>query len=632
VTYELVKKRRSPPPPEQDAPPSTRAEAPPAQEDEPIALKKAEAAPEDEPIALKKAEAAPEDEPISLKKPDADSTAPEQDPTPSKRAWAEGPASQDPSWNDGAQAQHPSDPTGIGFETTDGFRTGTAGFSLQSGDSGREEIPSIPPGTVLAQKYRVIRVLGRGGMGIVVEARHVTLETRVAIKVLRSEFVAHPQAAGRFLREARAASRLTGDHVAGVLDVGTLESGEPFMVMEFLAGGDLAYHAHAEGPLPILDAVEYMTQACAAIAAAHDLGIVHRDIKPANLFLTRNSEGAPLIKVLDFGVSKVIGESEGDLSLTQTTSILGSALYMSPEQMNSARSVDHRTDIYALGATLYELLGGEPPHVAKTFPELCVKVLTMPPRPLWELRPDIPEGLVKAIERALEREPGKRFASVAEFIQALSPYARGRTRVRMATLFRQFAPELQLLTPIRPGKKRSPWWTAMLCVAALAMGGFVAWLALGGHRTLGAWLHRGSSAQGGSSSPAAIQPPSLPPSLPSATPAISGTALADAAVEPDASATEQALDAATTLDAAAGTAADASTADATADNAGGGKDKKNQGPAKEKHFEFETEPGDSFLPSHGSNTTPAPPVNNDLSQETCYEQAPDGTRRRIPCN
>jgi serine/threonine-protein kinase len=512
----------------------------------------------------------------------------------------------------------------MAFDASDGLNDGTAEYLLESGEPGRDEIPSIPPGTILAQKYRVIRVLGRGGMGIVVEARHTTLETRVAIKVLRSEFVSHPQASGRFLREARAASKLTGEHVAGVLDVGTLESGEPFMVMEFLAGGDLAYHARAEGPLAILDCVDYITQSCVAIAAAHDMGIVHRDIKPANLFLTRNSEGAPLIKVLDFGVSKVIGEGEGDLSLTQTTSILGSALYMSPEQMNSARSVDHRTDIYALGATLFELLGGEPPHVAKTFPELCVKVLTMPPRALQELRPEVPEGLVKAIERSLERDPAKRYASVAEFLQALSPYARGRTRAKMVNLFRQYAPHLQLLPSMRPKKGRSPWMLAALCVSALVMGSGVAWLAVGGTRTLGAWLGGGSTPPEASSAPAALAPPAPPPAAVTTLPAISSAlSQADAGPETDASASQVAVDAAAPPDAAT----DAAGAKASAD---AGKTKPSGG-AREKHFEFEVDPGGNLTPHHDTSTTPAPPVNSDLGQETCYEQRPDGTRRQVPC-
>ena len=309
----------------------------------------------------------------------------------------------------------------------------TAAFSLVPSDkSGGENVYTIAPGTLLAGKYRVVRVIGKGGMGLVVEAKHLQLDTRVAMKFLLPEFMSYTEASGRFLREARAASKIQSHHVARVLDVGTLDGGEPYMVMEYLAGEDLAYHAHASTPMSIGEAIECLTQACDAIAEAHKLGIVHRDLKPANLFLTRKSDGSPMVKVLDFGISKVVGEQSSDVALTQTTTILGSALYMSPEQMQSAKNVDQRTDIYALGVCLFEMITRKQPYFAESFPELCAKVYTEPPKSLRSLRPEAPEGLERVLEKAIARDPEKRYQSVAELVRR-SRRSRGSTRARRWT-------------------------------------------------------------------------------------------------------------------------------------------------------------------------------------------------------
>src|SRR5579859_1664764 len=199
----------------------------------------------------------------------------------------------------------------------------------------------VKEGDLLAGKYRVERVLGVGGMGIVVAARHEQLEQRVAIKFVRDEALDNKEAVERFLREARAAVRLKSEHAAKVLDVGTLESGAPYMVMEFLEGSDLAAVLVERGPLPVEEAAEYVLQACEAVAEAHAAGIVHRDLKPQNLFLARTVGGAPRVKVLDFGVSKTLhGNPTTGGGLTQTRLMLGSPLYMSPEQMRSSRDVD----------------------------------------------------------------------------------------------------------------------------------------------------------------------------------------------------------------------------------------------------------------------------------------------------
>jgi eukaryotic-like serine/threonine-protein kinase len=293
---------------------------------------------------------------------------------------------------------------------------------------------AVVPGALLANKYRVERVLGQGGMGYVVEARHVALEERVALKFLLPEYAKHPEASARFLREARAAVKIKSEHVARVSDVGTLDSGAPYMVMEFLDGADLAQTLQKNGVLSVDDAIDYILQGCEAIAEAHSYGIVHRDLKPANLFLAKRADGSPLVKVLDFGISKVIGG--GDHALTKTTTAMGSALYMSPEQMQETRGVDHRTDIYSMGIALFELLAGRQPFYAETLPQLCAEVLTGVPTPMSAYRPDIPADLANRLERAYERDKNRRYQSIAEFAVALAPYAPERSRQTIERLAR----------------------------------------------------------------------------------------------------------------------------------------------------------------------------------------------------
>lgn len=284
----------------------------------------------------------------------------------------------------------------------------------------------VSPGTVLAGKYRVERVLGRGGMGIVVEARHLVLDERKALKFLLTEYVQNAEACERFVREAKAAVKIKSEHIARVSDVGMLETGAPYMVMEFLDGSDLARLIHNRGVLPIPEAIDFIIQGCEAIAEAHAYGIVHRDLKPANLFLTTRPDGMPLVKVLDFGISKMMGPDAAHL--TRTAASMGSALYMSPEQMQQTRSVDQRTDIYALGISLFELIGGSQPFLAETMPQLVARVLTGTPTPLRELRPEVPEHLAQVIARAYERDQTTRYQTIAELVAALAPYAPARSQ------------------------------------------------------------------------------------------------------------------------------------------------------------------------------------------------------------
>ncbi len=281
----------------------------------------------------------------------------------------------------------------------------------------------VRAGDLLAGKYRVERVLGLGGMGVVVAAHHEELGQSVAIKFVRDDAMGSAEVVERFLREARAAGKLKSEHVARVLEVGKLDSGAPYMVMELLHGSDLSQVLSNGGPMPVEMAAGLVLQACEAVAEAHGAGIVHRDLKPQNLFLSRDESGSHKIKVLDFGVSKAMGLTSGDGSLTRTRAMVGSPLYMAPEQMRSSRDVDARVDVWALGVVLFELLTQRWPFEAETMPELCLKVVGDPPLAMSLFRPDLPAALVDVVERCLQKEPAARYANAAELACALEPFA-----------------------------------------------------------------------------------------------------------------------------------------------------------------------------------------------------------------
>jgi serine/threonine protein kinase len=297
----------------------------------------------------------------------------------------------------------------------------------------------VQQGEILAGKYRVEKVLGAGGMGIVVAATHLALGTRVAIKFLLPATCETPEAVARFLREARAAARIEGEHVARVTDVATLESGAPYMVMELLRGSDLAAHLKKNGPLAPETAVEFVLQACEAIAEAHAMGIVHRDLKPSNLFLASRPDGTPLVKVLDFGISKALDTARVSLlpgSATAPNSSFGSPLYMSPEQIASASQVDHRTDVWALGIVLHELVSGHPPFVRETLPALYVAITHDPAPPLRGVRPEVPAALEAAVLGCLEKKVGSRIQSIAALARALATVAPASARVSIERIER----------------------------------------------------------------------------------------------------------------------------------------------------------------------------------------------------
>ncbi len=296
--------------------------------------------------------------------------------------------------------------------------------------------PGPVPGDVLAGKYRVERVLGSGGMGIVVLATHIQLEQKVAIKLLLPAALQSVELIRRFVQEARAAARLRGDHVVRVHDVGTLDDGNPYLVMEYLEGEDLDAVVQARGRLPIEEAVDYVLQACEAIAEAHGAGIIHRDLKPANLFLAAAPDGRRSIKVLDFGISKITPKSEIEAqSVTKTRSLMGSPLYMSPEQMRSTKTTTAKTDVWALGIILYEMLVGSPPFTGDTMPQICAMVLADPVPRLQAGRPDAPAELGTVIEMATQKDPDDRF-DVASFARALAPFASAAGKVSAERVIR----------------------------------------------------------------------------------------------------------------------------------------------------------------------------------------------------
>ncbi len=320
--------------------------------------------------------------------------------------------------------------------------------------------PPPDSGTLIAGKYRVERVVGEGGMGTVLAARHELLDVPVAVKVLSSELTRQPKVIARFLREARAVARLKSEHVARVMDVGTIGKGQPFIVMELLEGEDLDRRLR-RGPLPIGQAVDFVLHALEAMAHAHAMGIVHRDLKPANLFLTVGPDGREIIKVLDFGIAKLTddatrGDSKRSTGVTGETNPVGSPAYMAPEQVRASPVIDRRADIWALGAILYELVTGITAFGGGSVGEVFGAVLHSTPRPMSDLRADVPAELEAVVVRCLQREPEARFADVAQLARALAPFGSGEWKGHVARVeqllthaARVFDPEESMTERIR---------------------------------------------------------------------------------------------------------------------------------------------------------------------------------------
>jgi serine/threonine-protein kinase len=280
-------------------------------------------------------------------------------------------------------------------------------------------------GDVFGGKYRIVRQLGEGGMGTVWEGRHTVIGRRVAIKLLHESLASQPEVQARFRREAQAAAAIGSEHIVDVEDVGFTPDGVPYLVMEYLEGRNLFEILKREGPFEPSRAACYLIQACRALAMAHERGIVHRDLKPENLFLTVREDGAPWIKVIDFGIAKLVASvsTESESRLTAMGTALGTPYYMSPEQIRGAKELDHRADVYSMGVILYELLTGKRPFAGATVNDLIIAIATEEPVPPRKHRPDLDWRLEGVILRAIERDPGDRFLSIAELAAALAPFA-----------------------------------------------------------------------------------------------------------------------------------------------------------------------------------------------------------------
>ena len=302
---------------------------------------------------------------------------------------------------------------------------------------GEERAPmplSLPgSGDVLAGKYRLGETLGAGGMGVVVAGEHIHLEQPIAVKMLLPHVALMPGARDRFVREARAAAKIPGDHAVRILDVDATPEGIAYMIMERLEGADLGALLAERGRLEPVEAVDLILQGLAAVAAAHAAGIVHRDLKPSNLFVARGRDGRTLVKVLDFGISKTLSAS-GDASqtLTDPNAPIGSPQYMAPEQITDARSVDARADIWSVGVMLYELIAGQAPFEAASISHLYVKILHEPAPPLPQLRRGVPPGLVRVIEACLAKDRNERVQTAEELRAMLLPFASPRARAQWA--------------------------------------------------------------------------------------------------------------------------------------------------------------------------------------------------------
>ena len=363
----------------------------------------------------------------------------------------------------------------------------------REGAGARPEVPRFEPepGLLVGGKYRIERVVGEGGMGVVVAATHVELEQKVAIKFLLPDAMQSEEAVERFLREAKVAAKVKSEHVARVTDVGKLEpSGTPFIVMEYLEGRDLGALIDQGNGLPMADACEIALQAAEGLAVVHAAGIVHRDLKPSNLFVTRRADGSPCVKLLDFGISKLSAlssDSSLDPALTATATIMGSPSYMSPEQLKSTREVDGRTDVWSLGAVLYEAVTGKRAFRAETMVQVCALIASEQPASPSSVRSEVPPELERIILACLDKNADRR-ATLVELARGLVGFAPERARVSLerieAVLGVPPSP-----SPSPPPRKSAPSDARSLPALPLAT--------TGASRTQASWDHDKKRRRGG---------------------------------------------------------------------------------------------------------------------------------------
>jgi serine/threonine-protein kinase len=320
-----------------------------------------------------------------------------------------------------------------------------AGERIETGDAADEigaALAQLEVGSVVDGKYRVDQVLGRGAMGVVVQATHLHLGERVALKFLRyrAKGGATDDFQSRFKREAKVSAKLKNEHITRVIDVGVWRDRVPYMVMDHLTGTDLRQVIRSGEPIPVPVAIDYTVQVCEGIAEAHAIGVVHRDLKPSNLFITKRADGSDLVKILDFGISKwTADETELD-ELTQTGVVLGSPKYMAPEQLFGSNEVDSRADVWSTGAILYEMLAGRPPFDLPTFTKICAELSTdHPPPPIIAKRSEVTPELEAVVMRCFARAPDKRTQNVAELAGELldavqAPFADAVRQKILATL------------------------------------------------------------------------------------------------------------------------------------------------------------------------------------------------------
>jgi serine/threonine-protein kinase len=353
-----------------------------------------------------------------------------------------------------------------------------------------EAVSSRPPlpvvsGQVIQSRYLVGDVIGEGGMGVVFEAMHLGLETKVALKIIRSDLKNDDEFVLRFVNEGRAAALLKGEHIARVYDVGTLDSGEPYLVMERLEGIGLETFLERVGPLDPPEAVGLVLEVCEGLAEAHALALVHRDIKPANLFLVRRPDGSSLVKILDFGIAKRIVD-EARRGLTNPARSLGSPWYMSPEQMMDPSRVDARSDVWSLGVLLFELLTSDHPFDGEGVPEVCAKVLSAPAPCMSDYRRGIPHGLDRVIARCLEKDPARRFPNVAALAESLLEFGSIRrpswgpsVAPPSSRRARSFRPTFGSLAPLADHLRLRPsaWSGVLVAASVVTLAGGVTWAA-----------------------------------------------------------------------------------------------------------------------------------------------------------